>query len=69
MPIASVQKGYEIIVRPGEKVPVDGEVIQGRSYVDESMISGNLFLLKNRRRESICRDDQSKGSFRITAEK
>jgi Cu+-exporting ATPase len=36
----TVQPGYVLRVRPGEKIPVDGEVIDGRSSVDESMLSG-----------------------------
>jgi heavy metal translocating P-type ATPase len=40
VPISQVQPGDAIIVRPGEKVAVDGEVIDGSSYVDESMITG-----------------------------
>ncbi|MBN2600132.1 MAG: copper-translocating P-type ATPase, partial [Candidatus Thermoplasmatota archaeon] len=40
IPIEDVQVGDEILVRPGEKIPVDGMVIDGESYVDESMISG-----------------------------
>lgn len=38
--LAEVQTGDRLRVRPGEKIPVDGEVIEGRSSVDEAMISG-----------------------------
>ena len=40
IPIEDVHVGETIIVKPGEKFPVDGEVISGESYVDESMITG-----------------------------
>jgi Cu+-exporting ATPase len=40
IPIHDVQVGDIVIVRPGERVPVDGVVTQGRSAVDESMITG-----------------------------
>ena len=40
VPLEHVQAGDLLRVRPGEKVPVDGEVVQGHSSVDESMISG-----------------------------
>ncbi|MGG4603905.1 heavy metal translocating P-type ATPase [Paenalcaligenes sp. Me131] len=40
IPIAEVVTGDLVEVRPGERIPVDGEVTQGNSYVDESMITG-----------------------------
>jgi len=40
IPIEEVETGDIILVKPGEKIPVDGEVIEGRSFVDESMITG-----------------------------
>lgn len=40
IPLDQVMTGDIVFVRPGEKIPVDGEVIEGASYVDESMITG-----------------------------
>ncbi|TMA84459.1 MAG: heavy metal translocating P-type ATPase, partial [Deltaproteobacteria bacterium] len=40
IPLEQVAVGDEIVVRPGDRVPVDGEVMSGSSYVDESMITG-----------------------------
>lgn len=40
VPLESVEVGDRLRVRPGEKVPVDGEVLEGRSSVDESMVTG-----------------------------
>jgi Cu+-exporting ATPase len=38
--VEDVQIGDMVVVKPGEKIPVDGQVVDGRSYVDESMITG-----------------------------
>lgn len=46
IPIEGVRLGDEVIVRPGEKIPVDGTVRTGRSAVDESMVTGESIPLE-----------------------
>jgi P-type Cu+ transporter len=40
VPLEAVQAGDLVLLRPGERIPVDGEVLEGRSAVDESMLTG-----------------------------
>ncbi len=40
VPLDEVKRGDRLRVRPGEKVPVDGEVVEGESHIDESMVTG-----------------------------
>jgi P-type Cu+ transporter len=40
VPLATVRRGDEVIVRPGERVPVDGTLAEGRSHFDESLVTG-----------------------------
>jgi Cu+-exporting ATPase len=48
LPIEQVHVGDELIVRPGEKIPVDGVVLSGTSSVDESMITGESIPVEKR---------------------
>jgi Cu2+-exporting ATPase len=68
--ISDVHIGDKILVRSGEKIPVDGEVYQGSSYVDESMISGEpVAVAKNKGDKVFAGTINQKGSFRFYAEK
>ena len=68
--IADVQIGQQILVRPGEKVAVDGRVTDGSSYVDESMISGEPIAVRKEQGDQVFAGTiNQKGSFRFTAQK
>ncbi|WP_339667003.1 heavy metal translocating P-type ATPase [Maribacter arcticus] len=68
--ISSVQVGQTILVRPGEKIPVDGEVSKGSSYVDESMITGEPVPVEKTKDEKVFAGTiNQKGSFQFIAEK
>lgn len=69
-PIADVQIGNQILVRSGEKIPVDGVVFEGNSFVDESMISGEPVAVEKKTGDQVLAGTiNQKGSFRFTAEK
>ncbi|MDO3641482.1 cation-translocating P-type ATPase [Mucilaginibacter sp. L3T2-6] len=68
--IADIQTGDKLLVRPGEKIPVDGEIYEGNSYVDESMISGEPIAVEKKQGLKVFAGTlNQKGSFRFTAEK
>ena len=68
IPIARVKVGSVILVRPGEKIPVDGIVTSGNSFVDESMISGEPVAVEKRAGEKVFAGTiNQKGSFQIEA--
>ncbi len=70
IPIASVQVGHLLVVRPGEKIPVDGRVESGQSFVDESMISGEPIAIEKVAGTKVFAGTiNQKGSFRFRAEK
>lgn len=70
LPIEKVAVGDLLLVRPGEKVAVDGILMNGQSYVDESMISGEpVPVLKEEGARVFAGTINQKGSFQFRAEK
>lgn len=70
IPIENVLIGDTIIVRPGEKIPVDGEVVDGESYIDESMISGEPIPVQKMKGDEVIGGTINKnGSIRFKATK
>lgn len=70
MAIATIQPGAIILVKPGERIAVDGKVTSGSSYVDESMISGEPIAVAKPVGESVFAGTiNQKGSFQFEAQK
>lgn len=70
MAIASVKVGDTLLVKPGEKIAVDGEVTSGSSFVDESMISGEPVPVEKISKSKVFAGTiNQKGSFQFKAEK
>ena len=70
VPIKEVVAGDIVIVRPGEKIPVDGQVTEGYSSVDESMISGESLPVEKKIGDFVVGATFNKtGSFKFKATK
>jgi Cu+-exporting ATPase len=70
VPVEDVDVGDVVVVRPGEKVPVDGRVISGESAVDESMITGESIPVTMRAGDEVIGATMNtSGSFRFSATK
>ncbi len=70
IPIEEVLVGDVIIVRPGEKVPVDGVLVEGHSSVDESMLTGEPLPAEKKEGDEVIGGTINKtGSFKFTATK
>ena len=68
IPIDHVQVGDIILVRPGEKIPVDGEVIDGSSQIDEAMVTGEPLPVKKQVGDEVIGATINKtGSFKFRA--
>jgi Cu+-exporting ATPase len=69
-PVVDVRKGDLLRVRPGEKIPVDGVVIEGQSNVDESMITGESIPVSKRKGDPVTGATLNQtGSFLMRAER
>jgi len=70
VPVEQVQIGDVVIVRPGEKVPVDGVIVEGRSGIDESMITGESIPVEKGPGDEVIGATINKvGTFRFKATK
>jgi Cu+-exporting ATPase len=70
VPAAQVQVGDVVVVRPGERVPVDGELLEGASAVDESLITGESIPVEKKPGDAVIGATiNSYGAFRFRATK
>lgn len=68
LPIAAVVLGDVILVRPGEKIPVDGEIVEGSSTIDEAMVTGESVPVKKQPGDEVIGATINKtGSFKFRA--
>lgn len=68
IPVEEVQAGDIIVVRPGEKVPVDGVIVEGTSSVDESMLTGESLPVEKKPGDTVIGATINRfGSFRFRA--
>jgi Cu+-exporting ATPase len=70
LPVEEVLLGDTVVIRPGDKIPVDGEVLDGVSAVDESMITGESIPIEKRVGDEVIGATLNKtGSFKFRATK
>ncbi|PWT96798.1 MAG: heavy metal translocating P-type ATPase [Terriglobia bacterium] len=70
LPLAEVRPGDVVAVRPGERIPVDGVVLEGDSSIDESMLTGESMPVEKGRGASVFAGTMnSSGAFRFEARK
>lgn len=70
IPVKEVRLGDEVVIRAGEKIPVDGKVISGNSFVDESLMTGEPLPAEKKAGEPVYAGTiNQNGSFSFVAEK
>ena len=70
LPVTSIRQGDVVVVKPGERIAVDGVVSDGQSYVDESMLSGEPMAVRKQKNSKVYAGTiNQKGAFRFVADK
>jgi Cu+-exporting ATPase len=70
VPVAQIQEGMEIRVRPGERIAVDGEIIEGDGTIDESMITGEPLPVEKKAGDKVTGGTiNTTGAFVMAAER
>ena len=70
IPIENVEIGDVVVMRPGEKIPVDGNILEGNSTVDESMVTGESLPVSKGPGDAVIGATMNQtGAFRLTATK
>lgn len=68
--VSKLQQGDKVLVKPGEKIPIDGEITEGKSTIDESMLTGeSVPIEKGSGAEAIGGSINGEGSLTITVKK
>lgn len=70
LPLQEVVQGDHLIVKPGEKVPVDGTVVKGETFIDESMVTGESLPVEKKVKDKVIGSTMNqRGAFTMIAEK
>ncbi len=70
IPVEQVKKGDLLLVKPGEKIPVDGVITEGHSTINESMVTGESIPVEKKKGDFVIGSTINKtGSFRFKATK
>jgi Cu2+-exporting ATPase len=70
IPVTEVNRGDILLVKPGNRVPVDGTLVSGRSFVDESMLTGEPLAVEKAEHDRVFAGTiNQKGTFHFRAEK
>ncbi|WP_396125337.1 heavy metal translocating P-type ATPase [Bacillus sp. Marseille-Q3570] len=70
VPVSELEQGNHVLIKPGEKVPVDGVIVKGQSSIDESMLTGESVPVEKNQEESVIGGSiNGEGSITVKVEK